>query len=124
VLVSSHGVENRTGTKAGGDENGVGLRSASYSANLLNQYTSRDVPGAVDVMGIAFATNTVTVNGQGVYRKGEYFRKELSVNNASAPVWQQLRRWLRPSGQHRNHRQEDGRSDPNRNKALRLAAVA
>jgi hypothetical protein len=83
VLVLSHGVKNRTRTKAGGDGNGVGLRSAAYSANNLNQYTSRDVPGAVDVMGIAFATNTVTVNGQAVYRKGEYFRKELSVNNAS-----------------------------------------
>jgi RHS repeat-associated protein len=83
-------IGNRTGTKAGGDENGVGLRSAAYSANNLNQYTGRDVPGAVDVMGIAFATNVVTVNGQGVYRKGEYFRKELSVNNAAAPVWQQV----------------------------------
>jgi RHS repeat-associated protein len=80
-------IGNRTGTKAGGDENGVGLRAAAYSANDLNQYTSRDVPGAVDAMGIAFATNTVTANGQGVYRKGEYFRKELTVNNASAPVW-------------------------------------
>jgi RHS repeat-associated protein len=78
---------NRPGTEAGGDENGVGLRSAAYSANNVNQYTSRDVPGAVDVMGIGFATNTVTVNGQGVYRKGEYFRKELSVNNALAPAW-------------------------------------
>ena len=42
---------------------------------------------AVDVMGVSLATNVVTFNGQGVYRKGEYFRKELSVNNASAPVW-------------------------------------
>jgi RHS repeat-associated protein len=80
-------IGNRTGTKAGGDENGVGLRSAAYSANALNQYTSREVPGAVDVMGIAFATNTVTVNGQGVYRKGEYFRAELPIDNSSAPVW-------------------------------------
>jgi RHS repeat-associated protein len=80
-------IGNRVGTKAGGDDSGTGLRPASYTANALNQYTSREVPGAVDVMGIAFATNTVTVNGQGVYRKGEYFRKELSVNNAAAPVW-------------------------------------
>jgi RHS repeat-associated protein len=83
-------IGNRIGTGAGGNEGGTGLRSASYSANLLNQYSSRTVPGAVDVMGMALATNAVTVNGQSVYRKGEYFRKELSVNNASAPVWQQV----------------------------------
>jgi len=29
-------------------------------------------------MNLSFATNTVTVNGQPAYRKGEYFRKELS----------------------------------------------
>jgi RHS repeat-associated protein len=80
-------IGNRTGTKAGGDENGAGLRSAAYSANDLNQYTSRDVPGFLDIIGLAFATNAVTVNGQAPYRKGEYFRKELSVNNASAPGW-------------------------------------
>ena len=41
----------------------------------------------VDVMGVSLATNVVTVNGPGVYRKGEYFRQELSVNNALAPAW-------------------------------------
>ena len=54
-------IGNRLSTKAGGDETGSNLRSASYSANKLNQYTSRDVPGAVDVMGLALATETVTV---------------------------------------------------------------
>ena len=63
-------IGNRTQTKAGGDDTGTGLRLANYSANNLNQYTSRDVPGAVDVMGIGFATNSVTVNGQTPYRKG------------------------------------------------------
>jgi len=42
---------------------------------------------AVDAMGMALATNSVTVNGQSVSRKGECFRKELSVNNSSGPVW-------------------------------------
>ena len=41
-------------------------------------------------MGLSFATNTVTVGGQTAYRKGEYFRKELSVDNSSAPVWQSV----------------------------------
>jgi len=83
-------IGNRTQTKAGGDQNGANLRSAGYFANSLNQYTNRDVPGAVDVMGLAFATNTVTVNNQATYRKGEYFRKEIQANNGSAPVWQSV----------------------------------
>jgi hypothetical protein len=66
------------------------LRSASYLANSLNQYTNRTVPGAVDVMGLGFATNTVTVNNQTAYRKGEYFRKEIPVSNGSVPVWQAI----------------------------------
>ncbi|HWV99693.1 MAG TPA: hypothetical protein VNZ64_08385 [Candidatus Acidoferrum sp.] len=80
-------IGNRTQTKAGGDAAGANQRVANYFANLLNQYTNRDVPGAVDIMGISIATNTVTVNGQTAYRKGEYFRLQLSVNNASLPVW-------------------------------------
>ena len=83
-------IGNRTSTLSGGDQNGANLRSASYSANTLNQYTSRSVPGAVDAMGLGFATNAVTVNGQTAYRKGEYFRQQLSVTNASAPVWQSV----------------------------------
>jgi YD repeat-containing protein len=80
-------IGNRKSTKSGGDDVGSSLRSAGYTANNLNQYTSRDVPGFVDVLGISFATNTVTVNGQSTYRKGEYFRKELPVNNASTALW-------------------------------------
>ncbi len=80
-------IGNRTSTKAGGDASGAGLRPASYSPNSLNQYTARDVPGAVDVMGVALATSTVTVNGLPVYRRGEYFRKELPVSNGSSAVW-------------------------------------
>ena len=62
------------------------LRSASYSVNSKNQYTSRGVPPYIEVLGIAKVDATVTVDGSssGVYRRGEYFRKELSVNNASA----------------------------------------
>jgi RHS repeat-associated protein len=80
-------IGNRTQTKAGGDTNGANLRVAAYNANTLNQYTSRDFPGAVDVMGLSFATNTVTVNNQSVYRNGQYFREQLSVNNTNGAVW-------------------------------------
>jgi YD repeat-containing protein len=41
-------IGNRTQTKAGGDEQGANLRVAAYQPNLLNQYDSRQVPGAVD----------------------------------------------------------------------------
>ena len=35
---------------------------------------------------------TVSVNGSsaGVYERGQYFRKEVSVSNGSAPVWQSV----------------------------------
>jgi RHS repeat-associated protein len=83
-------IGNRNSTKAGGDQTGMNLRSATYSVNDLNQYTNRTVPGAVDIIGVANAAATVTVNNQSTYRKSEYYRKELSINNASAPQWQSV----------------------------------
>ena len=83
-------IGNRTQTKAGGDQFGANLRTANYGANSLNQYTNRDVPAAFDVMGLGFATNAVTVNGQAAYRKGEYFRAEVPVSNGSTSVWQSV----------------------------------
>jgi hypothetical protein len=84
-------IGNGTGTQAGGDATGANLRSATYQANMLNQYLSRDVPGAADVMGLSLAPNTVTINGQSnVYWIGQYFRKEISVDNTNppnAPLW-------------------------------------
>ena len=80
-------IGNRTQTQSGGDQSGAGLRPASYSVNSLNQITSRDVPGYVDIKGVSYATNTVTVNGQTAYRKWEYFRDELPANNSSAALW-------------------------------------
>jgi len=66
----------------------VGLRPANYTANLLNQYSQRTVPGYVDILGVASATNLVYVNSQIANRKGEYFWKELSMNNTTGSVWQ------------------------------------
>ena len=79
-------IGNRTSTKSGGDNIGNNLRTASYSANALNQLTSRGVPGAVDVIGTATNTATVTVNNQSTYRHADYFWKELTADNASSPV--------------------------------------
>jgi len=73
---------------AGGDRNGWNQRVATYTPNSLNQYSQRTLPGAVDIMGLSLATNPVTVNTLPAYRKGEYFRQQVSVNNTNVPVWE------------------------------------
>src|SRR5665213_735170 len=83
-------IGNRLQTKAGGDQTGANLRIANYTNNLLNQITSRNVPPALDVIGLVIVTNNVTVNGQTPYRKGEYFRKQWGVTNTSLAVWQPI----------------------------------
>ena len=85
-------IGNRTQTKAGGNTAGTVLRTASYSPNNLNQYTSREVPGAVDVSGVAWATTAVTVNTQTTDRNLEYFHGEVPVVNTNTSVWEQMRR--------------------------------
>ena len=81
---------NRIETRTGGDQNGENLRVASYIAGDLNQYTRRDVPGAVDIMGLADDRAVVTVNDQSPYRKGEYFWKELEFGNGAAAIFQSI----------------------------------
>ncbi len=83
-------IGNRTSTAAGGDQFGGDQRPASYSANSLNQYTSRTVPGAVDIIGSATNLATVTVNNLPTYRHSDYFRVELPLANASGAVWQSV----------------------------------
>src|SRR4030095_7081646 len=81
-------IGNRTATKAGGDANAGTRRSENYTANNLNQYSSRDVPGALDIIGAASPSAAVTVNNATTYRKGEYFHQPLSIGNSSTNVWQ------------------------------------
>jgi hypothetical protein len=84
-------IGNRQATAAGGNASGSGLRRASYAANLLNQYTSRTVPGGFDVLGAASATNSVTVSGSPAdYRRGEFFQELLTANNTNAALWQSV----------------------------------
>jgi RHS repeat-associated protein len=71
-------------TGMGGDASGLGLRSATYTPNRLNQYTQRTVPDKVDILGIANPTAGVTVNWNTAYRKGEYFHHALYVPNSTA----------------------------------------
>ena len=79
-------IGNRTQTQTGGDARGTGLRPAAYANNPLNQITNRQVPGTVDVLGIAHPNAAVTVNGQSPYRRGEYYDQVLSWNNSNAVV--------------------------------------
>jgi RHS repeat-associated protein len=81
-------IGNRTQTLAGGDQNGANQRLASYYANNLNQLTSRQYPGTNDIIGAALATNSVTVNGQNAWRKGEYFWSPINLNNSGSAQWQ------------------------------------
>ncbi|MDB6094340.1 MAG: hypothetical protein JWM32_1902, partial [Verrucomicrobia bacterium] len=62
--------------------------TATYTANSLNQYSQRTVPGIFDVAGAAATSATVTVNGSGtdVTRHGEYFFKGQSYGGQSYGV--------------------------------------
>ncbi|MBQ3343705.1 MAG: hypothetical protein IJG84_17520, partial [Kiritimatiellae bacterium] len=48
------------------DETGA-ARTSTYTANALNQYTARTVPGWASVRGLADADATVAVNGNPAY---------------------------------------------------------
>jgi YD repeat-containing protein len=54
-------IGNRTLTASGGNQWGSNLRYAHYDFNSLNQYTKREVPGYVNVIGAANADATVTL---------------------------------------------------------------
>ncbi len=83
-------IGNRRSAAAGGDEWGANLRYQNYTANSLNQYTQRTVPGYVEIIGSATNTATVTVNNQPTYRKDSYYRAEVAVGNSTGPVWQAI----------------------------------
>ena len=82
-------IGNRKYARNGGNQFGA-LRQSTYTANPLNQHTQRTVPGAVDVTGTANSAATVTVNGGNTVRRGDYFYKELAVDNNSGPVSQPI----------------------------------
>jgi len=82
-------IGNRTATKAGGDQSGAGLRSASYSNNLINELTSRGVTNKFDLIGAASGAVTVVVDGGAPQtvstRKGEYYWQQLTAG--TLPAW-------------------------------------
>ena len=73
---------NRKTASSGGDELGLALRTSTYAANNLNQYTSRTVPGYLEILGAA--TNTATEDGAVVTGK------LAATESARAAVEQQL----------------------------------
>jgi len=81
-------IGNRQSTGQGGDSMGVGVRQSYYNANLLNEYTQRTVPGAMDVIGSANSNATITVNNQRAYRDSDYFWEQLALSNDVSPVWE------------------------------------
>jgi len=83
-------IGNRQSTASGGDPSGANLRPANYSANNLNQYTSRDVPGYAEITGSATPNATITVNLQRAVRQGSYFWDELVVSNTSSAQYLSL----------------------------------
>ena len=83
-------IGNRKTTAAGGDQWGANLRYANYAVNNVNQYTSRTVPGGVDVIGTANSNATVTVNNQPASRKGAYYDVPVVLENAASAVWASL----------------------------------
>ena len=71
------------------DEQGNALVS-SYTANALNQYTQRTVPGYAAVRGEAATNATVTVNERPVWRSGSYFYGGDCADNSTSPVLKDL----------------------------------
>jgi RHS repeat-associated protein len=74
------GIGNRTSATVNG-------RTGTYTADAANQYTQRQVPGAVDIRGSASPAAKVTVNGQNTQRLGDSFYKALTVDNSAAPQY-------------------------------------
>ena len=61
-------------------------RVATYLSNVLNQYNSRTVPRAFDVIGKANTAASVTVGGNPATRLDEFFYKEITVGSGAVHV--------------------------------------
>ena len=59
----------------------------NYTANLLNQYTQRTVPGALWVQGDAAVAAGVQVNGVAAGRHGAFYSLDLPVDNTTGAVY-------------------------------------
>ncbi|MBK8856136.1 MAG: RHS repeat-associated core domain-containing protein [Opitutaceae bacterium] len=73
------------------------MATEEYSANLLNQYVQRTVPGCIEVLGAAQPDATVTVmippaNGtvHSTLRQGDLYHLQLPVDNAHSGKFESL----------------------------------
>ena len=85
-------IGNRNSASFGGDQYGYGLRTATYGANSLNQYTNRTIPGYLEITGSANSNATVTIWNSDyayalTYRRNDYFWGEFYTNNNFASTW-------------------------------------
>lgn len=62
------------------------MRTDPLTANNVNQYTQRTVPGNGSATNLA----TVTVNLKPTQCHRDYFRAELNPGNSVNPVWQSV----------------------------------
>ena len=88
--VSFDDIGNRRSFASGGSDSGAQLRMQDYTANLLNQYTQRTVPGYLEIAGSATNSATITVNHGVATRKANYYRREVPVANNLSPLWQSI----------------------------------
>ena len=65
-------------------------RTASYTANALNQYTQRTVPDEKDLIGTAPTNVAVTVNQNPASRQSAYWHHALEVTNATDAAYPQV----------------------------------
>ena len=63
---------------------------SSYTANALNQYQQRTIPGYAAVRGTATNTAVVTVNGNSVWRLDDYFYGGDEADNSTAATMKEL----------------------------------
>jgi len=54
----------------------------------------RTTPGYENIVGVAIATNSVTVNSGSCDRKGEYYQREITMANSSSVITAMLFRRL------------------------------
>jgi RHS repeat-associated protein len=77
-------IGNRSETYIGDMLNGS---KHTYTANSLNQYTQKTVPGKARIMGAAASDANVTVNNQTTTRYGQYFQSYLDIANSSSAAY-------------------------------------
>ena len=91
-------IGNREAVTVYGDPNDPNeARTATYTPNLLNQYTQRDVSGAIHAMAwadpndaVAFDRATDPNNPQAADAYGDYFYRQFLADNSAGPFFDSI----------------------------------